>query len=131
VKELLPAWRCETPYLLPNDWVFASPATNGSRPFWRGQFLKDHIQPVIEKAGLGKVGWHTFRHSYIAWGKAAGLEAIEMQRLARHQDLSTTGNVYGETPVEAKRQANQRIIEYVMREAVKEEQEEEVRGWVQ
>jgi len=129
IKELLLAWRCESPYRLPDDWVFASPATNGQRPFWRGQFLKDHIQPRIAKAGLGKVGWHTFRHSYIAWGKAAGLQAIELQKLARHQSLQTTANIYGETPVEAKRQANQRVMQYVMREAAEDEQEEVEEGF--
>lgn len=134
VRELLLAWRCESSYRLPDDWVFASPANNGELPFYRGQLLKDHIQPVIAKAGMGKVGWHTFRHSYVAWGKAAGLEAIEMQRLARHQSLQTTGDIYGETAVEAKRKANQRIIDYVTREAQTtgpQAMRKEIRGWVQ
>jgi hypothetical protein len=31
--------------------------------------LADHIQPIAEKAGYGKIGWHTFRHSYTCWEK--------------------------------------------------------------
>ena len=117
VITLLLAWRLETPYTLDDDFIFASPAKNGKFPFWTNQMLKDHIQPVIVRAGMGKVGWHTFRHSYLAWGKASGLEAIELQKLARHQSLQTTANIYGETAVEAKRVANRRIIDYVTRDA--------------
>jgi integrase len=133
VKKLLLAWRCESPYCLPDDWVFASPARNGKLPYYRGQLLKDHIHPVLARAGMGKVGWHTFRHSYVAWGKAAGLQAIEMQRLSRHS-LQAMADIYGETAVEAKRVANQRIIDYVTREAEtaqNEDAKQEIRGRVQ
>jgi hypothetical protein len=32
--EVLRQWRTETPYPMDDHWVFASPYTNGERPYW-------------------------------------------------------------------------------------------------
>ena len=69
VKALL-AWREITPYRAPADWVFASPITKGKRPFWPESILKRIIQPIAQRNGFGAIGWHTFRHSFVSWGKA-------------------------------------------------------------
>ncbi len=116
VYELLVAWRRITPYRAPDDWIFASPHTDGKRPYWPGQLLKDHIQPVALKAGLGKLGWHTLRHSYAAWAKAAGLTGEQRRHLMRHQN-EKMGEVYGEPDMDAKRQDSQKVIDHVKRAA--------------
>jgi integrase len=63
VVDLLVRWRSITPYNQPQDWVFASPFNQGRRPLWPCQLLKDYVLPVAIKAGLPKIGWHSFRHT--------------------------------------------------------------------
>jgi len=49
-------WKENTPCSAPGDWVFASPATAGKRPFWLDSMLANYIQPIAEPAGLGHIG---------------------------------------------------------------------------
>jgi len=112
VKDSLLAWKKMTPYSAPGDWVFASPTTKGERPIWPDSMLTDHIRPVAEKAGLGRIGWHTFRHSLTSWGKQA-LSLEETKELARHADIQTTSNIYGGLSLDAKRAAQSRLVKFV------------------
>ena len=116
VLEALIEWRAATPYSATTDWVFASPATRGLRPYWPGQLLKTHIKPIAAAAGFGNIGWHTFRHSFSSWGKEA-LKLEETKELLRHENLSTTSELYGGLSLEAKRQASERLVEYVKQAA--------------
>lgn len=118
LQESLVAWRKTTPYSAEEDWVFASPDTNGQRPIWPDSMLDDHIQPVAEKAGFGKIGWHTFRHSFTSWGKAS-LKLNQTKELARHASIQTTSDLYGGLSLEEKRKAQKRLEKYVRREAKK------------
>jgi len=34
LAEALRIWREHTPYQKPDDWIFASPATSGKKPYW-------------------------------------------------------------------------------------------------
>ncbi len=117
VVALLEAWRRQTPYRSPGDWVFASSQTRGRRPLWPGNLMRSYIRPAAEKAGLGRLGWHTFRHSYSSWGKESGLAAPELKQLLRHETSKTTMELYGDTELEAKRRDSERILRYVKREA--------------
>lgn len=116
VVNALLAWREITPYRAPDDWVFASPVTKGKRPYWRDSMLRRTIRPIAERNNLGHIGWHTFRHSFVSWGKAV-LKLEETKELVRHQDIQTTSNKYGELPLQAKRDASERLIEYVKQSA--------------
>jgi integrase len=117
VLELLFEWRSVTPYNQPGDWIFASSYTHGLRPFWPGQLFKTYIKPVALAAGLPGIGWHSFRHTVSAWGKEAGLELEDVKTLLRHEDIATTSNVYGDLGMEAKRRIQQRMMEFVKRQA--------------
>ena len=117
VVQLLSEWRSITPYNQASDWIFASPYTQGRRPFWPAQLLKTHIKPVALEAGLPGIGWHSFRHTVSAWGKEAGLELEDVKTLLRHEDIATTSNVYGDLGMEAKRRIQQRLVEFVRRQA--------------
>ena len=97
--------------------MFASPYTKGQRPFWPGQLLKNHIQPVAVEAGFPRFGWHSFRHTVSAWGKQAGLELEEVKTLLRHENIATTSEVYGELELGAKRKIQERLVQFVRREA--------------
>lgn len=118
VKEALLAWKKVTPFRKPGHWVFASEATNGQRPVWPEGMLANHIQPIAEAAGFGRLGWHVLRHSFISWGKAA-LKLSETKELARHANLATTSDIYGGLSLDAKRDAQSRLAEYVYQEAEK------------
>jgi integrase len=118
VKDALLDWKEKTPYSAPGDWVFASPATRGKRPFWPDSMLANYIQPIAAAAGLGHIGWHTFRHSFYGWGKSA-LKLDETKELARHQNIATTSDLYGGMSLDAKRKAQSRLVKYVRREAKK------------
>jgi integrase len=111
---LFEACREVTPYRSENDWVFASPVHCGKRPFWAGSLLKSHIIPTVEAAGLGRIGWHTLRHSYAAWSKGAGLQPGQMQTLMRHENPSMSLQ-YGTPDLETKRRLSARVIEYAQR----------------
>lgn len=118
VKEALLEWKKLTLYNAPGDWVFASPATKGKRPLWPESVLAKYIQPIAKAAGFGHVGWQTFRHSFCSWGKAA-LKLQETKELARHANLGTTSDLYGGLSLDAKRNAQARLVEFVHQEAKK------------
>src|SRR5215470_1737513 len=42
------------------DWVFAN---RHGKPRWQESILQRQIKPAAMRAGIGKVGWHRFRHS--------------------------------------------------------------------
>ena len=112
VRDSLIAWKKQTPCNAPGDWVFASPATNGRRPFWPDSMLAKYIRPAAEAAGFGKIGWHTFRHSLSAWGKEA-LKLEETKELLRHSNIQTTSDIYGGLSLAAKRAAQERLLKFV------------------
>jgi integrase len=118
VVEALLNWRRVTPYRQPSDWVFASPKTKGQRPYWPDAMLTKKIRPIAEKAGFGQIGWHTFRHSFVSWGKAV-LKLEETKELARHENLKTTSEHYAGLSLDAKRDAQDRLVEFVKSEAAK------------
>jgi len=130
VSELLRQWRSITPYNQPGDWIFASPYTRGQRPFWPAQLLKTHIKPAALAAGLPSIGWHSFRHTVSAWSKEAGLELEEVKTLLRHENIVTTSDVYGDMGLDAKRRIQQRMLEFVRRQASDEASKQEA-AWQQ
>jgi len=107
-----------TPYSAPGDWVFASQATKGKRPIWPDSMLADYIRPIAEKAGLGRIGWHTFRHSLSSWGKQV-LTLEETKELVRHANIQTTSDIYGGLSLDAKRTAQTRLVKFVRGEGEK------------
>jgi integrase len=102
-------WRRKATYAGDLDFVFAG---DTGRPRWQGMILKDYIQPAAAKAGIGKVGWHTFRHSYRAWLKRFGASAETQKELMRHSNLKTTLEIYGIEPdvAPAHREANSGVV---------------------
>ena len=74
--------------------------------------LKDYIQPAAQKAEIGKVGWHTFRHTYRASLKRCGTPLEVPKELMRHANLKTTAEIYGLDPdvTPAQRAANTEVV---------------------
>jgi integrase len=98
-------------YSSPSDWVFA--ADNG-KPRWADSTLRGQILPAAERAGIGKIGWHTFRHSYSSILRSLGTDVKVQQELLRHADVQTTMNIYTQAPSDAKRTAQSKVVQMVL-----------------
>ena len=67
-------------------------------------------------AGLGNVGWHTFRHTYSSMLRQLGVDLNVQQELLRHADVRTTLNVYTQAQSEQKRAAHSSVVRMVLAE---------------
>jgi integrase len=112
--ELL-AWKRETAYAEPGDWIFASEKVQGKMPPWADTLLDRFLQPAAKRAGITKwVGFHTFRHTYSTLLKANGEDVKVVQELMRHANISTTMNIYTKALTPAKREAQSRVVDVLM-----------------
>jgi len=55
------------------------------------------------RAGVGKTGWHTFRHSYSTLLRRVGAEIKVQQQLLRHSTIQCAMIVYTQAMPEGKR----------------------------
>jgi integrase len=120
VVELLRKWKSVTPYALAEDWVFASPYTKGKRPYDPHTMMNKQIRPVALKLGLPKISWHSFRHTLSRWAKAVCKRLEDAKELLRHEDITTTSNIYGGMSLEEKREIQQQVVRYVYEKAKSE-----------
>ena len=112
--EVLLNWKCRSQFQTDSDWVFASPAASGQRPYWPWRLQQLHIKPAGKRAGLGDIGWHTLRHSYRSWLDETGAPLKVQQELMRHADIRTTMNIYGAAMSESKRLANSKVVQMLL-----------------
>lgn len=95
-----------------SDYIFAG-ATG--KPRWQDSLLADHLKPAAVKAGIGHVGWHTFRHTYSTLLHALGATPAVQKELLRHADIQTTMNLYTQAPTPAKREAASKVVDSLWR----------------
>ena len=86
------------------------PTPNGKRPLL-------HEERWKAAGKYGSVGWHTFRHTYRSWLDDIGAPVGVQQKLMRHAQISTTMNVYGNALMDAKREANSKVVRRALRSA--------------
>ena len=91
----------------PQDRVFAN---NGGRPQGQQNILQRHLRPAASRAGIGKIGWHTFRHSYSTMLRGAGADIKVQQELLRHSTIQSMMNTYTQAVSEQKRAANTIVV---------------------
>jgi integrase len=116
VVNALIAWRHESIYISPDDWVWASPHRKGKRPLWLSTIMRYYIQPAVKRAGIDKkIGWHTFRHTFSSLVKSLGVDPKVLQELVRHASIGTTMDVYTQAFEAPKRQAQQQLASLIMR----------------
>jgi len=114
LASLLREYKRETaPNASDTAWLFPSPYGTG-RPRWPWTIQRTHLLPAGMRAGLGRIGWHTFRHSYSTLLRSVGVDLKVQQELLRHADIRTTMNVYTQAVPEAMRKANSRVVEMVL-----------------
>lgn len=77
--------------------------------------LTDHIKLGAMRSGIGKVGWHTFRHTFSSILHQAGTNMAVQKELLRHADTQTTMNIYTQAVSTAKREAVHRAAEVLLK----------------
>ena len=93
------------------DWIFAN---DHGRPRWQESILQRQLKPAAIRAGIGKIGWHTFRHTYSTMLRSAGTDLKVQQELLRHANIQTTMNIYTQAVSDQKRAANSKVVEMVL-----------------
>ncbi len=105
-------WNQEAVYKVPTDFVFAN---DKGKPRWQETILEDYIKPAAVAAKIGKVGWHTFRHTYATMLHDLGTNLAVQKELLRHADIQTTMNIYTQAVAPAKREAQQRVAKVLLK----------------
>jgi integrase len=109
------AWKQHSPYNQPCDWVFASPRNKGKNPYWPDVILSRIVRPAETRAGIQKhVGRHTFRHSFLTILIGNGENVKEVQGLMRHSNCRCTLEIYSQARIQAKRDAQHRVIQMIV-----------------
>ena len=116
LAERLLELRARSKYCEAEDWVLANDA---GKPRWQETILERQLKPAALRAGIGKVGWHTFRHTYSTMLRSAGTDIKVQQELLRHANIQTTMNIYTQAVSEQKRAANSKVVEMVLSGAKK------------
>jgi integrase len=115
IAEALVAWRRQTLYREADDWIFASPATNGRRPYWGQPLMRKVIQPDARAVGITKpIGWHTFRHTYSTLLRANRTDIKVMQELMRHASSRVTMDTYTQAITAQKRKAQSEVVGLIL-----------------
>ena len=114
--EVLKAWKQRAQFSNSHDWMFASPLQIGRLPFsyagvWRA------FRRAADKAGIGHLSSHAFRHTHRSWLDAVGTPVGVQQRLMRHTDIRTTMNVYGTAATSDMRAAHAKIVRLALARA--------------
>src|SRR5262249_2271688 len=102
-------------YREPTDFVFANNETG--RPRWQESILEKQLKPTAARLGIGKIGWHTFRHTYSTRLRALGVGIKVQQELLRHATIKSTLGVYSQATSEQKRAANTQVVEFLFNKA--------------
>jgi integrase len=114
LAEMLLRWKKRSKFQSEEDWVFASWRTHGRKPLRATSVLENFIKPAAQRAGLGLIGWHTFRRTFSTLLRANGEDIKVQQELMRHADIRTTMNLYTLADSDQKRQAHGKIVEMVL-----------------
>ncbi|HZP24460.1 MAG TPA: site-specific integrase [Terriglobales bacterium] len=107
-------WRRRSFYQADDDWFLASPYSEGKMPYELQTLGRLYLVPAGVKAGVGRIGWHCFRHTHKSWLNAEGVPLGIQKDLMRHANISTTANVYGRGVLPAMREANSKVVKMVL-----------------
>nr|WP_285288961.1 tyrosine-type recombinase/integrase [Alloacidobacterium dinghuense] len=64
--------------------------------------------------GIQRLGWHSFRHTYRSLLDETGAPIGVQQNLMRHSNVATTMNVYGNSTLRAKQDANSKVVKMLI-----------------
>jgi integrase len=92
--------------------VFPSHVTGGC--YHAGIIQRQILKPKGEEVGIAGLGWHTFRHTYRSLLDETGAPIGVQQKLMRHSSVATTMNVYGNSTLRAKKDANSKVVQMLI-----------------
>lgn len=93
IVQSLMAWRLNAQYQADEEFVFSQ---DNGRPMWADTVRESVLYPVSENLGLGKVGWHAFRHLFASTLPVVGANTVVAKELMGHSDYRTTESyMYG------------------------------------
>jgi integrase len=104
LAQVLQAWRQQSQFTEPQDWVFASALMHGKQPISYTEIRRE-LKRASAEAGIAPVSSHSFRHSFRTWLDSTGAPIGVQQRAMRHSSVTTTMNVYGDALPDDLRQA--------------------------
>ena len=84
------------------------------RPRWQESILHRQLKPAAVQAGVGKIGWHTFRHTYSTMLRSVGTAIKVQQELLRHSTIQSTMNVYTQAISAQQHTANSKVVEMIL-----------------
>lgn len=108
LMSVLSAWRQQSGFRNPEDWIFPSPVKLGRLPYSYTGYWRV-LQDAAKAADLGRLGTHTFRHTYRSWLDAVGTAITVQQKLMRHSDIQTTLNIYGDVVTTEMKEASTKV----------------------
>lgn len=79
--------------------------------FWVPRPGHLNIKPAALRAKIGKVGWHTFRHSYSTLLHSFGATPAVQKELLRHANIQTTLNIYTQAVSDEKQKAAKKVLQ--------------------
>jgi integrase len=100
------------PALQESEWVFPSKRTGMPSHPWSAQ--RRWLLRAGEKAGVGRLGWHAFRHTYSTLLNEYGTDVKVQQELLRHADIRTTMNIYTRAVPARLREANSKVVRLLL-----------------
>jgi integrase len=92
--------------------VFPSHITG--RCYYSGIIQRQILKPKGEEIGIPGLGWHTFRHTYRSLLDEPGAPVGVQQKLMHHSNVATRMNVYGNSTLRAKQDANSKVVQMLI-----------------
>jgi integrase len=100
------------PTLQESEWVFPSQRTGMPSHPWSAQ--RRWLLRAGDKVGVGRLGWHAFRHTYSTLLNEYGTDVKVQQELLRHADIRTTMNIYTRAVPARLREANSKLVRLLL-----------------
>jgi integrase len=111
LSKALAELKASSPFNRMEDWVFASPASAGKKPFWPDMVLARRVRPVAQALEIKKrIGWHTFRRTYASLLKSSGADVKVVQESLRHANARITMELYAQALSSDKRKAQSEVL---------------------
>ena len=103
-------WQRTSEFNTPEHWIFASSFKAGKKPWQPWRVQQRDISPAAVRCGIGRIGWHTFRHTFRSLLDETGAPFKVQQELMRHCHIRTTMNIYGKAIEKSNREAHGKAV---------------------
>jgi len=114
------AWREKTAYSRDNDFVFPSTRLKGRKPLSASILVQKYLRPAAVKAGVlaerqkVRFGFHNFRHSLASALVKMKVDPKTVQEFLRQANITTTLQLYTQSDMESKRDAQGKFLEQLL-----------------